>query len=46
VLGGFPIPICNPAHGTAYEIAGQGIADIGATRAAILLAAEMGGTRG
>jgi 4-hydroxythreonine-4-phosphate dehydrogenase len=36
VLGGFPFPICTPAHGTAYDIAG-------ATRAALLLAAEMAG---
>jgi hypothetical protein len=41
LLGGFPLPICTPAHGTAYDIAGQGIANIGATRVAILLAAEM-----
>ena len=41
VLGGFPFPICTPAHGTAYDIAGKGIADIGATRAALLLAAHM-----
>jgi 4-hydroxythreonine-4-phosphate dehydrogenase len=41
LLGGFPFPICTPAHGTAYEIAGQGVAGVGAARAAILLAAEM-----
>jgi 4-hydroxythreonine-4-phosphate dehydrogenase len=41
LLGGFPFPICTPAHGTAYDIAGKGIAGIGAARAAILLAAEM-----
>jgi 4-hydroxythreonine-4-phosphate dehydrogenase len=41
LLGGFPFPICTPAHGTAYDIAGQGIASIGATRAALLLAVEM-----
>jgi 4-hydroxythreonine-4-phosphate dehydrogenase len=41
VLGGFPFPICTPAHGTAYDIAGKGIANIGATRAALLLASEM-----
>jgi 4-hydroxythreonine-4-phosphate dehydrogenase len=41
LLGGFPFPICTPAHGTAYDIAGKGIANIGATRAAVLLAAEM-----
>ena len=46
LLGGFPFPICTPAHGTAYDIAGQGIASIGASRAAVLLAAEMAGRTG
>jgi 4-hydroxythreonine-4-phosphate dehydrogenase len=41
LLGGFPFPICTPAHGTAYDIAGRGIAFTGASRAALLLAAEM-----
>jgi 4-hydroxythreonine-4-phosphate dehydrogenase len=41
LLGGFDFPICTPAHGTAYDIAGQGVAGIGATRAAVLLAADM-----
>lgn len=41
LLGGFKFPICTPAHGTAYDIAGKGIAGIGATRAAVLLAIEM-----
>jgi 4-hydroxythreonine-4-phosphate dehydrogenase len=41
LLGGFPFPICTPAHGTAYDIAGKGIANLGATRAAVLLAATM-----
>lgn len=41
LLGGFPFPICTPAHGTAYDIAGQGVASIGASRAALLLAVEM-----
>lgn len=45
MLGGFPFPICTPAHGTAYDIAGQGIADIGASRAAVLLAARMAARR-
>ena len=35
LIGGFPFPICTPAHGTAYEIAGKGIANLGATRAAL-----------
>ena len=41
VLGGFPFPICTPAHGTAYDIAGKGVANVGAARAALLLAARM-----
>jgi 4-hydroxythreonine-4-phosphate dehydrogenase len=41
VHGGLPIPITTPAHGTAYDIAGRGIADIKAGRNAILLAASM-----
>ena len=41
LIGGFPFPICTPAHGTAYEIAGKGIANLGATRAAMLLAIRM-----
>lgn len=45
LLGGFPFPICTPAHGSAYDIAGQGIAHPGATRAALLLAARMAGRR-
>jgi 4-hydroxythreonine-4-phosphate dehydrogenase len=41
LLGGFPFPICTPAHGTAHDIAGTGRANTGATRAALLLAARM-----
>ncbi len=41
MMGGLPFPLCTPAHGTAYDIAGQGIADVGASREAILLAARM-----
>jgi 4-hydroxythreonine-4-phosphate dehydrogenase len=36
------MPITTPAHGTAYDIAGRGIANIGASRNAVLLAARMG----
>ena len=43
LIGGFPFPICTPAHGTAYEIAGKGIANLGATRAALSLAIKMAG---
>jgi 4-hydroxythreonine-4-phosphate dehydrogenase len=42
LIGGFPFPICTPAHGTAYEIAGKGIANLGASREALLLAIRMG----
>lgn len=45
LLGGFPFPITTPAHGTAYDIAGQGIANLGATKAALLLGAKMTGTQ-
>jgi 4-hydroxythreonine-4-phosphate dehydrogenase len=45
LLGGYPFPICTPAHGTAYDIAGKGVANIGAARAALLLAARMAHTR-
>ncbi|MEL6297182.1 MAG: 4-hydroxythreonine-4-phosphate dehydrogenase PdxA [Pseudomonadota bacterium] len=41
LLGGYPFPVCTPAHGTAYDIAGQGKADFGATRAALQLAARL-----
>lgn len=40
-FAGLPFPLTTPAHGTAYEIAGQGKADVGANRAAVLLAARL-----
>jgi 4-hydroxythreonine-4-phosphate dehydrogenase len=45
LMGGFAFPIVTPAHGTAYDIAGKGIANVGATRAALLLGARMGAAR-
>lgn len=45
LLGGLPFPIATPAHGTAYDIAGKGIANLGAAKAAVLLAARMGRAR-
>ena len=45
LLGGFPFPLVTPAHGSAYDIAGKGIANPGASRNALLLAARMGATR-
>jgi len=41
LIGGYPFPVCTPAHGTAYDIAGKGIANLGATRNALLIAARM-----
>ena len=45
VPGGLPIPITTPAHGTAYDIAGKGVANLGAMRNAFALACKMGATR-
>src|SRR6185437_3392691 len=45
LMGGFPFPIVTPAHGTAYDIVGKGVANVGATRAALLLGARMGAAR-
>ena len=45
VPGGLPISITTPAHGTAYDIAGRGIANTGAMHNAFALACRMGVTR-
>lgn len=42
VQGGLPVPITTPAHGTAYDIAGQGRADVNATANAFAIACRMG----
>jgi len=31
---GFPVPIATPAHGTAFDIVGKGVADLGPTKIA------------
>jgi 4-hydroxythreonine-4-phosphate dehydrogenase len=41
VQGGIPFPVTTPAHGTAFDIAGTGTADVGATRAAFDIACDM-----
>ena len=41
IAGGLPIPVATPAHGTAFDIAGQNKADPGATRQAFMLLARM-----
>lgn len=43
VQGGLPVPITTPAHGTAYDIAGQGAADVNAMLNAFHIAQRMGG---
>ena len=45
LIGGYPFPVCTPAHGTAYDIAGLGKADLGASRNALLVAAAHGETQ-
>ncbi|WP_105132109.1 4-hydroxythreonine-4-phosphate dehydrogenase PdxA [Burkholderia sp. BE12] len=45
VQGGLPVPITTPAHGTAYDIAGRGTADVGATWQALQIACRMGAAR-
>jgi 4-hydroxythreonine-4-phosphate dehydrogenase len=45
VLGGMPVPLCTPAHGTAYDIAGKGIANVEASKRAFAIACSMGNGR-
>ena len=41
VSGGLPVVITTPAHGTAFDIAGRGIADAGAMTEAFSIACKM-----
>ena len=43
LIAGYPFPIVTPAHGTAYDIAGQGRADTGATFNAVRLGRRLAG---
>ncbi len=45
VQGGLPIPITTPAHGTAYDIAGKGVANPQAMKNAFDIACKMGVSR-
>jgi 4-hydroxythreonine-4-phosphate dehydrogenase len=45
VHGGLPCPITTPAHGTAYDISGQGVANPQAMTNAFELAARMATSR-
>jgi 4-hydroxythreonine-4-phosphate dehydrogenase len=42
IQGGLPIPITTPAHGTAFDIAGQNKANVEATVQAFRIACRMG----
>jgi 4-hydroxythreonine-4-phosphate dehydrogenase len=41
LAGGLPAVITTPAHGTAFDIAGKGVADVGALREAFSVACRM-----
>jgi 4-hydroxythreonine-4-phosphate dehydrogenase len=41
LIAGYDFPIVTPAHGSAYDIAGEGKADIGATLAAARLGRDL-----
>ncbi len=45
VQGGLPVVITTPAHGTAYDIAGQGRANVDAMANAFAIAARMAASR-
>lgn len=45
IMGGISLVIMTPAHGTAFDIAGKGIANPEAFQAAVRLAAQMAGRR-
>jgi 4-hydroxythreonine-4-phosphate dehydrogenase len=45
VLGGLPVPVATPAHGTAFDIVGKGVASLDAARAAFAIACAMGRRR-
>ncbi len=45
VLGGYPFAVATAAHGSAYDIAGKGIAKVDAMRNAMMIATRMGASR-
>lgn len=45
IQGGLPIPITTPAHGSAFDIATKGVANVGATLQAFQMACRMGKSR-
>ncbi|MDQ1012845.1 4-hydroxythreonine-4-phosphate dehydrogenase [Streptomyces sp. V4I23] len=45
IAGGLPVPICTPAHGTAFDVVGKGVATTGSIQNAFDLAVRIGGRR-
>ena len=45
VQGGLPVPVATPAHGTAFEIVGQGIAKTGPSQRAFEIAVDLAAQR-
>ena len=45
IAGGLPVPICTPAHGTAFDITGEGRAATGSIQNAFDLAVRIGSRR-
>jgi 4-hydroxy-L-threonine phosphate dehydrogenase PdxA len=41
LLGGLAVPITTPAHGTAFDIAGKGVASVGPIREAFAIATRL-----
>ena len=46
VQGGMPFPITTPAHGTAFDIAGKGVADSSSMEEALKTAVNLASNRG
>ena len=42
IAAGLPVPVATPAHGTAFDIAGKGVANLNATRKAFDILCHMG----
>jgi 4-hydroxythreonine-4-phosphate dehydrogenase len=42
LLGGLPVAVTTPAQGTAYDIAGNGVATVDALKNAFALARTLG----
>lgn len=42
IAAGLPVPVATPAHGTAFDIAGKGVANLNATRKAFDVLCRMG----